>query len=389
MHGRQPAPFAHKGYETHNVCFFKGESLLSARGAQRIEAEIPQGAVKPLPRNWSGKPGFLRSKKCAHIFYLVVIWRRNKKMKDTQRGRETSVLPVMVFAIAVSIASGILTLFIGCGEQRAAAVEEMVYSVRTVRAEIRDMQEYFETGGDVITETSVEVFPDIGGRLLRLHAGLGDFVRKGEIIAEVDPSKPGLRYAPSPVRSPISGTITEVLGKAGATVEASSAIARMGQIERIEVKVLIPEKEMGRVRPGQRAAVSFEAFPGEVFPAKVSRQSPVVDPATRAREIRLVFTGNASRVCVGMFARVTIYTALHAGLRVIPESALGFGAGGRSVFVVTPQGRAEERAVGTGISLDGFTEITEGLEAGSMVVSEGQNLLSDGVKLRVLSGAAP
>jgi multidrug efflux pump subunit AcrA (membrane-fusion protein) len=308
-------------------------------------------------------------------------------MKNTYYKKEPSIAPLMFLAAAAVILSGALTLLSGCGEKAAAAPEEeTVYSVRTVRPEIKDMQEYLETGGDVITETSVDIFPDIGGKLVRLHAGLGDSVRKGQVIAEIDPSKPGLSYAHSPVRSPIDGTITEVPGKTGATVEASTVIARVGQIDRIQIKTLISEKDLGKVGPGQKALVVFEAFPGEVFPAAVSRMSPVVDPATRTREIRLDFTGPASRVAVGMFARVTIYTVLHAGRMVIPESALIRRYGGQSVFVAGPGGRAEERKVGTGISLNGFVEITEGLDGSEIIISEGQNLLSGGARVRVLSG---
>jgi multidrug efflux pump subunit AcrA (membrane-fusion protein) len=284
-------------------------------------------------------------------------------------------------------------LFTGCGKGESADVpaiptEETVYSVRTVQVEIRDIQEYLEAGGDVITETSVDIFPDIAGKLVRLHAGLGDFVQKGHIIASVDPSKPGLTYALSPVRAPISGTIIEVPGKIGATVGESSIVARVGQLGSIQVKALIPEKESGRVLLGQKANVSFEAYPGEVFPASISRLSPVVDPLSRTREIRLTFARPASRVSVGMFARVRIETLIRAGRTLIPESALS-SRGGQSVFVVGPDSRAEERKIDAGISLDGFTEVTGGLQAGEIIVSEGHGLLSDGVKVRVLSEQRP
>jgi multidrug efflux pump subunit AcrA (membrane-fusion protein) len=284
-------------------------------------------------------------------------------------------------------------LFTGCGKGEPAGVpsaipaEETVYSVRTVQVEIRDIQEYLEAGGDVITETSVDIFPDIAGKLVRLHAGLGDFVQKGQIIASVDPSKPGLTYTLSPVRAPISGTILEVPGKIGATVGESSVIARAGQLGSIQVKALIPEKQTGRVLLGQKAGVSFEAYPGEIFSALISRLSPVVDPLSRTREIRLTFTQPVSRVSVGMFARIRIETVVRVGRALIPESAVS--RGGQSVFVVGPDSRAEERMIGAGISLDGFIEVIQGLQAGEIIISEGHGLLSDGVKVRVLSEQRP
>jgi multidrug efflux pump subunit AcrA (membrane-fusion protein) len=308
---------------------------------------------------------------------------------------ETHLLPVRILGIAAACITNIFLAMLigafisGCAETGNALTlgadkEEAVYSVRTARAEKRDIQEYFETGGDVITETSVDIFPDIAGKLARLYVGLGDTVRKGDVIAAVDPSKPGLTYALSPVRAPISGTITDVPGKAGATVGPESVIARAGELHTIQVKIFIPEREIGKVNLGQSAAVSFEAYPGEEFAARVAVVSPVVDPVTRTKEARLSFTLPSSRLSVGMFARVTVCTALRTAHTSVPEIALIRQYGGQAVYVVNSEGRVELRTVSAGISANGFVEITAGLSVGETIVTAGGTLLRDGVKVHTL-----
>jgi multidrug efflux pump subunit AcrA (membrane-fusion protein) len=262
---------------------------------------------------------------------------------------------------------------------------ETVYAVRTMTVEKRDIQEYLEVNGDVITETSVDIFPDMAGKLVKLNVMLGGAVKKGEVIAEIDPSKPGLAYALSPVKAPISGTVTSVSGKIGATVGTASVIAQVGQVDRIQVKTFIPEREIGKVRVGQSACVTFEAYPGRVYSARVSRLSPVVDPVTRTKEVRLSFLTTAENLSVGMFGRVRINTKLHAGRLVVPEDVVVRQDGKPAVFVLAGDGRVEKREIITGVSVDGVLEISGGLREGEIVVSEGQSLLEDGSKVRVVS----
>jgi RND family efflux transporter MFP subunit len=151
------------------------------------------------------------------------------------------------------------------------------------------------------------------------------------------------------------------------------------------VKTFIPEREIGKVRVGQSACVTFEAYPGRVYSARVSRLSPVVDPVTRTKEVRLSFLTTAENLSVGMFGRVRINTKLHAGRLVVPEDVVVRQDGKPAVFVLAGDGRVEKREIITGVSVDGVLEISGGLREGEIVVSEGQSLLEDGSKVRVVS----
>ncbi|MBR6913346.1 MAG: efflux RND transporter periplasmic adaptor subunit, partial [Treponema sp.] len=100
--------------------------------------------------------------------------------------------------------------------------EETVYTVKSQNVERKNLQEYLRLNGTVKAENTISVYPDIGGKLTRVPVTLGTYVKKGQLIAEVDPSSPGSYYSASPVYSPLSGYITSLPLTTGTTVSTST-----------------------------------------------------------------------------------------------------------------------------------------------------------------------
>ena len=118
---------------------------------------------------------------------------------------------------------------------------QTVTPVRTVVANEVILQDYVMTSGDIQTQTSIEVFPSIGGTVVQMNVSLGSPVKKGEIIGYIDPSEPGSYYAKSPITCPISGSILTAPAKPGQKVQASSVITKIGDIENLQISAKIPE----------------------------------------------------------------------------------------------------------------------------------------------------
>ncbi|MDR2898063.1 MAG: biotin/lipoyl-binding protein, partial [Spirochaetaceae bacterium] len=111
----------------------------------------------------------------------------------------------------------ILTLIaVSCNKSDApaapAAAEEAEtrFAVNTLKVSEGTLDDYLEFGGDVVASSSVDVVPDASGRLAVLHVAVGDRVNRNQIIAEIDPSRPGMTYSLAPVRAPIEGTVTSL-----------------------------------------------------------------------------------------------------------------------------------------------------------------------------------
>ena len=261
-----------------------------------------------------------------------------------------------------------------------------VTAVSTVKAESLILKDFVLTNGEVETQVSVDVFPSIGGKVVQLKVSLGSSVNKGDIIAYIDPSEAGSYYVNSPVTAPISGSILTSTVKVGQKVTASSVIAKIGDISNLQVTAKVPERYVAYLQEGQKAQITFQAYGDQVFEASVYRISPVVDPATRTKEIILHFDKDYPQINAGMFAKVKLFTVDYSGYPAIQQDALTENGDEYFIFVVKEDSTVTKRKVIRGQNVDGYVQILEGLTAGEVVVTEGMLSLYDGAKVRDISG---
>ncbi len=261
-----------------------------------------------------------------------------------------------------------------------------VTSVRTVKAELTDLNDFVTTNGEVETQSSIEVFPSIGGKVVEVTVSLGSQVKAGDVIAYIDPSEPGSNYAKSPVTAPIDGSILISPVKPGQKVTVSSVITKIGDIDNLQVTAKIPERYVADLDIGEKAEITLEAYPDVKFIASVVRISPVVDSATRTKEVILNFDKKDSRVNAGMFAKVKLYTAVYKNEIAISQDALVNNADKYYLYVVNDDGETvSKREVTLGKNVDGYYQILSGVNVGERVVVEGMLTLYDGAKVKDIS----
>ena len=262
-------------------------------------------------------------------------------------------------------------------------------SVRTIVAENTAMTDFVTTNGEIETQTAIEVFPQIGGKVVQMKVSLGSHVQKGDIIGYIDPSEPGSYYAQSPITAPISGSIISSPVKTGQKVTANSVITKIGDIENLQITAKIPERYVAELSIGQKAEIRLEAYPDVTFIASVVRISPVLDAATRTKEIILNFDSFDSRVNAGMFAKVKLYTNEYAGEITISQDALVNNNDEYYLYVVNEDGETvSKRKVSLGKNVDGKYQILDGVGVGETVVIEGMLTLANGSKIKDIDKAA-
>jgi multidrug efflux pump subunit AcrA (membrane-fusion protein) len=101
-----------------------------------------------------------------------------------------AVLGAMVTAGALMFGPGLLA----AGDENKTEIENSettLFSVKTENAEKRTLRAFLEANSDMVSGQEAAAFPDVSGKLIRVNAALGSPVRQGDVIAEVDPSKPG------------------------------------------------------------------------------------------------------------------------------------------------------------------------------------------------------
>jgi len=285
----------------------------------------------------------------------------------------------------------VLLTFGSCGGPRggpAAGGEKKatVFAVQVLTVAQGDLDNYIRVNGEVRSGTTVDVLPDVGGRLNRLNVSLGARVSRDQILGTVDPSRPGLEYVASPVRAPISGTVVALPFSVGATVSPQTPIARLSQSGDLEIVTNVAERYVAQMRAGLRIQSKFEAFPGKTFEGRVVSYSPVIDTLSRTLEVKIRLDGNTESIRSGMFAEIRIVTDTRRNVIRIPNEAIVSRFGDDFVFIVRSEGSAEKRLIKKGLEVDNFAEIVEGLSAGDKIVIRGQTLLEEGSLVRIVGG---
>ena len=255
-------------------------------------------------------------------------------------------------------------------------------SVRTMVLKNSTLTDFVITNGEIETQTAIEVFPSMGGKVVEMKVSLGSPVKQGDIIAYIDPSEPGSYYAKSPVIAPISGSIISSPVKTGQKVTVSSVVTKIGDISNLQISAKVPERYVSDLKIGQKADITLQAYGNEKFYANVVRISPVVDSATRTKEIILNFEQNYEKVNAGMFAKIKLYTNDYAGYPVVPQDSLVNNADEYYLYVVKDDSTVEKRHVKLGQNVDGYYQILDGVYDGEKVVVEGMLTLFDGAKVR-------
>jgi len=257
------------------------------------------------------------------------------------------------------------------------------------------IQDYIMLSGDVFAGSTVDTFSEAAGRITEVYTAVGRWVNRGDRIASVDPSRPGMTFRPSIVTAPISGTIIAMPAQVGMTISQAVPLARISGGGGLEVRLYVAERFISRMALNLPCEVTTEAWPGQIFHGSISELSPTVDLASRTMEVRVNVRDAASRLRPGMFAKVRVITERKDNIVKIPANAVINRFGEQYVYVI---GQDEEdpeitvvrkRIITPGILIDGIIEIQSGLAVNEEVVIRGHTLLDDGSRVNVIERVSP
>jgi membrane fusion protein (multidrug efflux system) len=182
------------------------------------------------------------------------------------------------------------------------------------------------------------------------------------------------------ITAPISGVVLTRHIDPGDTVSQSPAFI-LARREKVKVSGTVPERLIPRVKEGQKAMVTVDAFPGKQFEAAVSRVHPSLDPVTRTGKVDVLLSAEDS-LLPGMYARVAILTGVREGVG-LPLEAVGRMAGtGESVCFVVSEGVARLRVIKTGAERENYLEVLSGLENDEAVIASRSEKLRDGTPVK-------
>lgn len=335
----------------------------------------------------------------------------------------------------------------GCGGSAAtppASAEAQAVPVRVAAAGPAPFLSEIRTIGRVEPDRSYVLAFKTPGVVSVLNVEEGDAVKKGQVLAELDPrdvdaqlrqaqeaadkaarelarvkklhasgfaSDAALQDAEAQAKStrataqaarsnrgyasivaPADGIVLKRNIEANGVVAAGAPVLTLSDMsESFVLAAGLADRDALRVALGDAATVSFDAFPGQAFTASVTEIGADADVRTGTFQIKMRIAATDAPLKSGLVGRAAITpSAQSAATLAIPVDAILEGHGSEAmVFVVDPAtGAAKRTRIATGRISGGLVAVTAGLKAGDQVVVDGAGYLTDGEKVSIATASA-
>ncbi|MFC1780963.1 efflux RND transporter periplasmic adaptor subunit [Planctomycetota bacterium] len=167
-----------------------------------------------------------------------------------------------------------------------------------------------------------------------------------------------------------SGTIAE-----GETVSPGQTIISIPDTSTWIAEISVHETEVDKVRAGQAALITMDAFPDQTLTGVVTEIAPLPDqsqsmmnPDLKVYATKVQIEGSHDFLKTRMSCKVEMLVNRVRDAIVVPVTVVASSAGNKFCYVMTPEGAQQKRDVKTGVFNDIYVEVTEGLQVGEKVL---------------------
>jgi RND family efflux transporter MFP subunit len=188
------------------------------------------------------------------------------------------------------------------------------------------------------------------------------------------------------VNSPVSGYITQKNALPNMYVQPETMLYTVADLSDVWVLAQVFQSDAGKIKPGDPAEVTVDAYPGRVFNGRVDYILPQLDMNTRTLPVRLVFANPGLKLRPGMY--VNVCAKLPMGRQLVVPASAAFHSGTKNlVFVYRDEGNIEPREVELGPQVGDELVVTKGIKAQEQIVTSANFLIDSEAQLQAAAGA--
>jgi Cu(I)/Ag(I) efflux system membrane fusion protein/cobalt-zinc-cadmium efflux system membrane fusion protein len=188
------------------------------------------------------------------------------------------------------------------------------------------------------------------------------------------------------INSPVSGYVTERNALPNLYVQPETRLYTIADLSEVWVYAQVFQNDAGRLKPGDPAEVTVDAYPGKVFRGRVDYLLPQVDMTTRTLPVRLVFPNPGLKLRPGMYVNVKVGLPLGRQL-VVPSSAAFHSRTKNLLFLYRGEGQIEPREVEFGPQVGDSIVVLKGVQTGDEIVTSANFLIDSEAQLQAAAGA--
>ena len=185
--------------------------------------------------------------------------------------------------------------------------------------------------------------------------------------------------ADNTLTAPFSGTVSSLNAELGENITPLKPIMRIINTNGLTVKISVPENEIAKVQVGDTAEVVIPALGERRYMGKVTEKSLTASLLTHSYPVKVLIEQPDTELVPGMIGKVVLKADVSKGI-IVPANAVLINQEGKFVWVVE-DGRAMRRK----ISLSGYSGsgvvVSEGLNSGDIVIVEGYQKVSEGMRV--------
>lgn len=353
--------------------------------------------------------------------------------------QKKSMVPAFYGMAVMMFASSLL---VGCGKEAEGQAKTNPVLVKEMTVgESGYAATSANYSGTVEEENGVVLSFSMGGTIKQLRVKVGDHVRRGQLIASVDPtsiknsfdvahatrlqaedafkrmkqlhdkgSLPDIKWvevqsqlqqavsAENIARknlgdcnlyAPMDGVISEKNAEVGQNAAPGVPIAKLVTTRVLNVKIAVPESEMAGIHPRQRAKIQVQALDGRWFEGYVIEKGVIADPITRSYSVKIrveratdgLLPGMVSNVSLGKAAAISSENSGNSAI-IIPAFLIQLGDDNSNFVWVDEGGKAVRRTIVCGEYISNGVSIVSGLKHGDKLIVEGQQKVCTGTPLK-------
>lgn len=186
------------------------------------------------------------------------------------------------------------------------------------------------------------------------------------------------------VRAPFDGVVGVRHVSPGDRVTTTTSLVQLDAVARLRLSFVIPEIALPIARVGSTVKLTTAPYPGEEFPGEVFFVAPTLDPATRRLLLKAWVPNPGRRLRPGLFANLQLDLGRRDDALLVPEEAVVYDRQGSYVWRVDASGLAERVAVEVGAHRGGRVELKRGVRDGDVIVSSGTHKVNPGAPIRAV-----
>ncbi|MFW2490403.1 efflux RND transporter periplasmic adaptor subunit [Clostridium chromiireducens] len=185
------------------------------------------------------------------------------------------------------------------------------------------------------------------------------------------------------ITAPIAGVVSEKAVEVGELASAQSGSVTVIDSSSLEAEINIPDKMLEKIQVGQSVPVDVNALPDAKIVGVIENISPNTSSKNNFYIVKVKIDNSNDEIKAGMFAKISLPAEKKDNILMVPNETIKMENGVNYLYTVN-SGEVKKISVEIGISDEKFTEVTGKVEEGTDVITEGQNLLSDGEKVNLV-----